>query len=55
MSCPQHIGDLILPWPFGHLEICTAFPSGNSSESFSSAASQWPQVALTLMPHLLHS
>jgi hypothetical protein len=21
MSCPQHSGDLILPWPLGHLEI----------------------------------
>jgi hypothetical protein len=55
MSSPQHIGDFILPWPFGHFEICTAEPSSRLIESFSSGASQWAQVALTLMPHFLHS
>jgi len=27
MSLPQHIGDLILPCPLGHLEIFTELPS----------------------------
>ena len=39
---------------FGHFEICTSRPSSSFSESFSSGASQCPQVALTLIPHFSH-
>jgi hypothetical protein len=55
MSWPQHNGDLILPWPLGHWEICTDLPSSSFSVSFWSGASQCPQVALTFMPHFSHS
>ena len=55
MSWPQHIGDLILPWSFGHLEIWTCFPLSRVSVSFTSGASHLPQVALTLIPHTEHS
>ena len=55
MSWPQHSGDLILPWPFGHLDTCTWLPSSSVRLSFTSGASHLPQVALTLIPHLSHS
>lgn len=55
MSWPQHIGDLILPWPFGHFETCTDLPSSSFRVSFSRGAPHLPHVALTLIPHLLHS
>ena len=50
MSAPQHIGDLIFPWSFGQRETCTVEPS-----SFTSGASQAPQVALTDIPQEAHS
>jgi hypothetical protein len=52
MSAPQHIGDLILPWPFGHLETWTDEPSSFWIESFTSEASHAPQVALTDIPQV---
>jgi hypothetical protein len=55
MSAPQHIGDLILPWPLGHFDTCTDEPSSRSIESFTSGASQAPQVALTDIPQVGHS
>ena len=54
MSWPQHMGDLILPWPLGHWEICTELPSALVRESFASGESQWAQVAFTAMSHLSH-
>jgi hypothetical protein len=55
MSCPQHNGDLIFPWPFGHFEICTSFPSSSFKVSLTSGASHFPQVAFTLIPQIAHS
>ena len=55
ISWPQHIGDLILPWSLGHLEICTSVPLSNVRLSLTSGASHLPQVALTLIPHTAHS
>jgi hypothetical protein len=55
ISWPQHRGDLILPCPFGHLEICTFAPLSSVRVSFSRGASHLAQVAFTLIPHLLHS
>jgi hypothetical protein len=52
MSAPQHIGDLILPWPFGHLETWTDDPSSRWIVSFTSGASHSPQVALTDIPQV---
>ena len=52
MSAPQHIGDLILPCPFGHLETCTDDPSSFWIVSFTSGASHSPQVALTDIPQV---
>jgi hypothetical protein len=54
MSAPQHNGDLIFPWPSGHLETCTEVPSALVNESFTRGLSQWAQVAFTAMPHLSH-
>ena len=51
MSVPQHIGDLILPWPLGHTEIATLVPSSLTRTSSTRAASHEPQVVLTDMPH----
>jgi hypothetical protein len=50
MSAPQHSGDLILPWPLGHIEISTLVPSSLVRLSSTSAASQAPQVVLTDIP-----
>jgi hypothetical protein len=55
MSAPQHIGDLILPCPFGHLETCTDDPSSRWIVSFTRAALQAPQVALTDIPQVGHA
>ncbi len=55
MSAPQHIGDLIFPWSFGQRETCTVEPSSFVSASFTSGASQAPQVALTDIPQEAHS
>lgn len=55
MSCPQHMGDLILPWSLGHLEIWTSLPSGSFRVSFTRGAPHLPHVALTLIPHFSHS
>jgi hypothetical protein len=55
MSSPQHMGDLILPWPLGHFEICTFVPSSNVKLSSTSGASHLAQVALTAIPHFAHS
>ena len=46
MSAPQHIGDLIFPWPFGHSEIFTSAPASVTSVLSTSAASQWPQLEI---------
>jgi hypothetical protein len=51
MSCPQHIGDLTLPCPFGHLEMATLEPSSLLSESCASSASHFAQVMFTPIPH----
>jgi hypothetical protein len=48
------MGDLILPWPFGHFEICTSVPSSIFNVSSTSGASHVAQVALTAMPHFEH-
>ena len=55
MSWPQHMGDLILPWPFGHFDTCTEEPSSRWMVSLTSGASQAPHVALTDIPHTAHS
>jgi len=55
MSAPQHIGDLILPWPLGHFDTCTDDPSSRWIESFTNGASQVPQVALTDIPQVGHA
>ena len=55
MSLPQHIGDLIFPWPFGHFEIWTELPSSSLRESSVSGSSHLAQVAFTAIPQLLHS
>ena len=52
MSAPQHIGDLILPWPFGHLETWTDDPSSRWIVSFTRGASHSPQVAFTDIPQV---
>lgn|GEM_PF-433099 len=54
MSEPQHIGDLILPWPLGHCETPTLEPSSFVTLAFTSAASQEPQVMLTDILHVGH-
>jgi len=55
ISMPQHMGDFIFPWPLGHFETCTDFPSLRSMLALTSGASHFPQVALTLIPHFEHS
>ena len=53
MSVPQHIGDLIMPCPFGHFETCTVLPSSFVSVSCTSSLPQLPQVMMpTLIPHV---
>jgi hypothetical protein len=52
MSWAQHMGDLIMPCPSGHLETATLDPSGLLSVSCTSSESHLAQVMLTLMPHL---
>jgi hypothetical protein len=54
MSEPQHIGDLILPWPLGHCETPTLDPSSFVTLALTSAASQEPQVMLTDILHVGH-
>ena len=54
MSEPQHIGDLILPWPFGHCETPTVEPSSFVRVALTRAASQAAQVMLTDILHLGH-
>ena len=51
MSAPQHIGDLIFPWSFGHFETCTVDPSSLVRLASTRGALQLPQVALTDMLH----
>ena len=55
MSVPQHRGDLILPWSFGHWDTCTVDPSSRVRTAFTSGASQCPHVALTDIPQIEHS
>jgi len=55
MSWPQQSGDLILPCPFGHSDICTLAPLSRVSVPLTRGASHLPQVALTLIPHFSHS
>ena len=53
MSVPQHIGDLIMPCPFGHFETCTVLPSSFVSVSCTNSLPQLPQVMTpTLIPHV---
>lgn len=53
ISWPQHIGDLILPCPSGHLEINTSAPAPVVNVSWTSSLPQCPHVMLpTLIPHL---
>ncbi len=52
MSCAQHIGDLIMPWPSGHFDTATEPPSGLVIESWTNSVSHFAQVMLTLIPHL---
>ena len=54
MSVPQHMGDLILPWPLGHTEIATDVPSSLTRTSSTRVASQAPQVVLTDIPQEGH-
>ena len=55
MSWPQHIGDLILPCPSGHSEMCTVLPSSLLSVLCTSSLPQVPHVIVpTLMPHFSH-
>jgi hypothetical protein len=52
MSSPQHIGDLTLPCPSGHLAISTELPSSSFRVSWTSSFPQAPQVIVpTLIPH----
>ncbi len=55
MSCPQHNGDLIMPWSLGHFETCTSVLSSSVILPSSSGASHLPQLVLTLMPQTSHS
>jgi hypothetical protein len=55
MSWPQQSGDLILPCPLGHFEICTSDPSSSFNVPLTSGAPQWAQVASTAIPHTEHS
>jgi hypothetical protein len=55
MSSPQHIGDLILPCPFGHFETWTSVPFSSFILSLTRGASHFAQVALTAIPHFAHS
>ncbi len=53
MSCPQHMGDLTLPWPSGHAEICTEAPPSVVSVSCTNSLPHLPHVIdPTLIPHL---
>lgn len=49
MSEPQHIGDLILPWPSGQAEMPTRVPSSLTIASLTRSAPHLPQVVLTDM------
>lgn len=54
MSCPQQVGDLIIPQPVGHLATCTGLPSFVML-SLTKAESHLLQVKpFTPIPHLLH-
>jgi hypothetical protein len=53
MSSAQHIGDLIIPCPAGHLETATSAPALVVIVSWTSSWSQVAQVMFTLMPQLL--
>ena len=55
MSDPQHIGDLILPWPLGQTEMRTCAPSSLTSTSSTRAASHFAQLVFTDIPHAGHS
>ena len=55
MSAPQHMGDLILPWSFGHLETRTVDPLSRWRVSSTRGASHVPQVAFTDIPQEEHS
>jgi hypothetical protein len=53
MSEPQHIGDLIIPCPFGHFDTCTVLPSSFVRVSCTSSAPQLPHVMMpTLIPQV---
>jgi hypothetical protein len=51
MSNPQHIGDLIFPSHFGHLEIWTELPSGRFNTPFTKATLHLAHEAFTAIPH----
>ena len=51
ISAPQHMGDLILPWPPGHSEMRTSAPVSVISTLSTSAVSQAPQEVLTDISH----
>ena len=53
MWAPEHRGDLILPWAFGHSEIWTVEPSYLVRLASTRASSQWSQMASTDMLQLL--
>lgn len=55
MSCPQHIGDLTLPCPPGHSEMCTDVPSDLVKVECTSSFPHCPQVIdPMLIPHFSH-
>ena len=54
MSAPQHSGDLTLPWPSGHFEICTTDPSSVVRLSSTSALPHVAQLMFTDIPHFSH-
>ncbi len=54
ISWPQHIGDLIFPWPSGHSDTCTVSPSSVVIVPCTNSLPHVPQVIVpTLIPHTL--
>ncbi len=55
MSCPQHVGDLIIPHPLGHFATWTLSPDFVVMLSLTNEALHLLHVKpLTPIPHLLH-
>ena len=52
MSWAQHMGDLIIPCPSGHLETATVLPSSVEIVPWTNSWSHRAQVMFTLIPHL---